>query len=293
MVHAARVIPLSLVLTLLGLGLAALGGCSGPSGGDLGARVPVGQKGLVRVEIARGLGTEVAVAAYFVRHRDVDGTTAATLAGEAPVAPFGCTAPVRPPAMDELLAILPDTARVEHLDAGEITVIFEGVAVSTTPTRLPALHPWVGGVEYDEQAVEVAEPMGAPSVGSAAVLEVTVTGAGGQHIGAFETSLALPPGQPTIGRDDETGALVVRWPAGGGAAGGAADETTVTIEGPTGPVCRTTNRTGLSIPDRLLPSMHPLVVVVERLHRAPLGAPGLPGGELEIVVRDTVMAASP
>jgi len=250
----------------------------------------VGHQGLVRVEVTRGTGTEVSVGAHFLRHREIDGATAAMLAGDPAPPPLGCTAPVRPPSPDELLAVLPETARVEHLDAGEITVIFEGVAVSTTPTRLPALHPWVDGVEYDEQAVEVAEPAARAGGGLA---EVTVTGFGGQHVGPFETSLALPPGSPTITFDGEDGDLVVRWPAG-------ADDVTVTVEGPTGPICRTIQtapdaggRSSLQIPGRLLPAHPPFAVVVERRHRAPLGAPGLTGGELEVVVRDMVTATTP
>jgi len=258
----------------------AVAGCSGTGGPEAGAPALVGESGRVRVEIGRGAAPDLTVGIHFLRYRDLDGGAAELLAGGDQVPPEGCLPPAGPPALDDLLALLPESARIEHLDAGEITVLFDGLSVSAAPARLPALSPWVVGVEYDDQRAR-----GGASLPEDAG-EVLVNGLGGAEIGPFEASLSPAPGAPTARLD---GDLVVTWPAG-------PDEIIVTVDGPAGPVCRAATRAAASpilrIPAGLLPHTEPLTVTVERIRRAPLGAPGLARAELEVVVRDVLTASS-
>lgn len=255
-------------------------------------------------EVGDGEATEVTVSARFLRYRDVDRTTADMLAGGEPELADGCQLPVGPAPIDDLLASLPDGALVEHLDAGEISVVFDGVAVTTTPTRLPALSPWVDGVEYDEQSTRVALAMSSTSgsglidpytelllasgVGGALPRdgEVSVAGFGGQHVGSFELAVPMLDGVPEAHLDiaSQSGpdrALVVTWP-------GPLHEAIVTVAGATGPACRVSGADAVRIEAALLPPRGPLSITVDRVRRVPLAAPGLPGAELELVVRDVL-----
>jgi hypothetical protein len=282
-----------------------------------------GLHGSVRVVVDRageagvgdGEATEVTVSARFLRYRDVDRTTADMLAGGEPELGDGCQQPAGTAPIDDLLASLPDGARVEHLDAGEISVVFDGVAVATTPTRLPPLSPWVDGVEYDDQVARVAlasratpgswadpytDILLSSGVGGALPRdgEVSVAGFGGQHIGSFEAGIPMLEGAPEAmldGGNDR--ALVVAWPPAAsearGDASGALAETIVTVAGPTGPVCLVSGSDSVRIPAALLPPTGPLSIAVERIRRLPLAAPGLPGAELELVVRDVLSVWRP
>jgi hypothetical protein len=300
--------------------------CSGTGGPEAGAPSLPGLHGSVRVVVDRGAGaavepgvgdgeaTEVTVSARFLRYRDVDRTTADMLAGGEPELGDGCQQPAGTAPIDELLASLPDGARVEHLDAGEISVVFDGVAVATTPTRLPPLSPWVDGVEYDDQVARVAltsrgtpgswagswadpytEILLSSGVGGALARDgqVSVAGFGGQHIGSFEAAIPMLDGVPEAmldGGNDR--ALVVAWPQAV-AGSGAHAETIVTVAGPTGPVCLVSGSDSVRIPAALLPPTGPLSIAVERIRRLPLAAPGLPGAELELVVRDVLAVWRP
>jgi hypothetical protein len=309
--------------------------CSGTGGPEAGAPSLPGLHGSVRVVVDRGAGaavepgvgdgeaTEVTVSARFLRYREVDRTTADMLAGGEPELGDGCQLPAGTAPIDELLASLPDGARVEHLDAGEISVVFDGVAVATTPTRLPPLSPWVDGVEYDDQVARVAltsrgtsgslagslagswadpytEILLSSGVGGALARDgqVSVAGFGGQHIGSFEAAIPMLDGLPEVvldGGNDR--ALVVTWPQAAtgarGEASGAHAETIVTVAGPTGPVCLVSGSDSVRIPAALLPPTGPLSIAVERIRRLPLAAPGLPGAELELVVRDVLAVWRP
>jgi hypothetical protein len=292
------------LLVLAAPAFATLTACSGTGGTEAGAPALPGLHGSVRVVVDRageagvgdGEATEVTVSARFLRYRDVDRTTADMLAGGEPELADGCQLPVGPAPIDDLLASLPDGALVEHLDAGEISVVFDGVAVATTPTRLPALSPWVDGVEYDEQATRVALSMSSPSIDPYTELllasgvggalrregEVSVAGFGGQHVGGFELAVPMLDGVPEAHLD--TGpdrALVVTWP-------GPIDEAIVTVAGSTGPACRVSGADAVRIEAALLPPRGPLSITVDRVRRVPLAAPGLPGAELELVVRDVL-----
>jgi hypothetical protein len=305
--------------------------CSGTGGHEAGAPALPGLHGSVRVVVDRGAGaavepgvgdgeaTEVTVSARFLRYRDVDRTTADMLAGGEPELSDGCQPPAGTAPIDDLLASLPDGARVEHLDAGEISVVFDGVAVTTTPTRLPPLSPWVDGVEYDDQVARVAltsrgtpgslagswadpytEVLLSSGVGGALARDgqVSVAGFGGQHIGSFEAAIPMLDGAPEAmldGGNDR--ALVVTWPPAAieasGETSGAHAETIVTVAGPTGPVCLVSGSDSVRIPAALLPPTGPLSIAVERARRLPLAAPGLPGAELELVVRDVLAVWRP
>jgi hypothetical protein len=299
--------------------LTAMSACSGTGGTEAGAPSLPGLHGSVRVVVDRGgeagvgdgEATEVTVSARFLRYRDVDRATADLLAGGEPALADGCQPPAGPAPIDDLLASLPDGARVEHLDAGEISVVFDGVAVATTPTRLPPLSPWVDGVEYDDQVARVAlasrtaawadpytEILLSSGVGGALPRdgEVSVAGFGGQHIGSFEAAIPMVDGAPEAmldGGNDR--ALVVAWPPVAGEPGGAGAlaETVVTVAGSTGPVCLVSGSDSVRIPAALLPPTGPLSIAVERIRHVPLVAPGLPGAELELVVRDVLSVWRP
>jgi hypothetical protein len=279
--HGARVLAPLLSTVTMCVSLAA---CSGGGGSEAGVPSLPSVNGRVRVEVVRDSrsGTEVGVTARFLRYRDVDRATAELLAGGEPVLADGCQPPAAAPALDDLLALLPDAARVEHLDAGEVSVVYDGVAVTTTPTRAAPLSPWVDGVEYDQQTVHVARESRLADGGR--VDEVVIAGFGGQHVGAFDAAVALPEGRAIATVEPD---LVVTWPA-------SADEVVVTVDGATGPVCRSADRGGVRIPAALLPADSQLTVSVDRVRRIPLVAPGLgASGELEVVVRDVLSVWRP
>jgi hypothetical protein len=261
--------------------VAPLAACSGGGGTEAGVPSLPELHGRVRVEISHGdAGTAIDLSARFLRYRDIDRATAELLAGGDPLLADGCQVPAGVPPMDDLLALLSDTARVEHLDAGEISTVYEGVAVATTPTRVAPMAPWVDGVEYDDQSARVAPE--SKLLETSRGDEVVIAGFGGQHVGPFEAALEVPAGRASAQLD---GDLAVTWPPG-------ADEIVVTFDGASGPVCRTVDPGGLRVPAALLPASD-FTMSVARVRRVPLSAPGLPAGEIEVVVRDTLAVGRP
>jgi hypothetical protein len=237
----------------------------------------------VRVIVTRsGDAANVLLSSRFVGFRGVDRTTADLLTGgDAPVAPGCGAAPASAPFED--LVALAGQGQVEHLDAGEITAVIDGVALATAPTARPALAPYVAGLEYEDNAASVAVPRG----------DVVLTGLGGGRVGPFEAGANLPPAVEAHAA--WSGDLAVTWQPV------AADEVTLTIapeRGAAAVVCRVADRGELHVRADLLARVagittgEPVTVVIDRARRTGFTAPGLGDGSLEVVARDVVTATA-
>jgi hypothetical protein len=266
---------------------AGLAACSGTSPPEAGVPSPAGSYARVRVVATRGPDhADVLVSSRFVGFRGVDRATADLLTGGdgASIYTSGCgPAPATPP-YEDLVALVPDAGKVEHLDAGEVTAVVDGVALPTRPSARPALAPYVAGMEYEDGAAPIALPRG----------DVLVTGTGGARIGAFEAGAPLPAAieaHAIWGSD-----LAVTWsPAG-------ADDVTLTIapeRGVSAVVCRFSDRGDAHVRADLLSRIagvnagDPVTVVIDRARRVGFPAPGLTDGALEVVARDVITATAP
>jgi hypothetical protein len=271
----------------VGLAAASLGACSGTAPPEAGVPSPAGAYARVRVVATRGPDhADLLVSSRFVGYRGVDRATADLLTGGdgAVLYASGCgPAPATPP-YEDLVALIPDSGKIEHLDAGEVTAIVDGIALPTGPTARPALAPYVAGLEYEDGAAPLALPRG----------DVLITGAGGTRIGAFEAGAPLPPAieaHATWGAD-----LAIAWsPAG-------ADDVTITIapeRGASAVVCRFADRGDAHVRPDLLSRIasvnagDPVTVVIDRARRVGFSAPGLSDGALEVVARDVITATAP
>lgn len=284
-------------------------GCSGSgdSGGvEAGA---VGSHARVRVELGlEGPRAELTAQARFLRYRDVDAPTADILAGATvpatgadPLALGECeiVAATADDRLSETLALLPERglmarAAVIHLDAGDVSILVDGLAAaSIQPLLAPALAPYVGGVEYDELALTVGE------VGVPDGAEVVIAGFGGDDVGAFEASVALPvvPAAVTATLDDQ---LRLSWAAA--ADDPARPPVLVLVQrgfGEDALRCAAPDVGLLAIDGATLASLpgfapgDDLLVSIERSATAPLAAPGVDAGLLEAIVRYVVIASAP
>jgi hypothetical protein len=266
-----------------GLALGLIAACSGQSPPEAGVPAPASAYARVRVTVVRGGdGANVLLSSRFVGFRGVDRTTADLLTGgDTAVAPGCGPAPASAPFED--LVALAGQGQVEHLDAGEITAVVDGVALATAPNARPALAPYVAGLEYEDNAAAFTVPRG----------DVVVTGLGGARIGPFEAGASLPPPVEAHAAWDRD--LAVTW------APMAADEVTLTIapeRGASAVVCRVPDRGELRVRADLLARVsgvaagEPVTVVIDRARRTQFTAPGLGDGSLEVVARDVVTAAT-
>jgi hypothetical protein len=247
----------------------------------------VGSYARVRVTVTRAADrADVLLSSRFVAYRGVDRTTAELLTGgDAALAP-GCAAMPATAPYEDLLALLPDSAqgRIEHLDAGDVTAVVDGAALTSTPTARPALAPYVAGMEYEDGAAQVALPRG----------EVTLSSRGGGRVGPFTAEATLPPAidaHATWGAD-----LAVTWtPA-------AADDVILTIapeRGASAVVCRALDRGELHVRADLLQRIAgvapggAVTVVIDRVRSAGFAANGLADAALEVVARDVITATAP
>jgi hypothetical protein len=247
----------------------------------------VGSYARVRVVVTRaGDRADVLLTSRFIGYRGVDRATADLLTGGDPPLAQGCAAapPIAP--YEDLVALLPDSAqgKLEHLDAGEITAVVDGAALTSGPTARPALAPYVAGNEYEDGAAAIPLPRG----------EVRVSSRGGARVGAFEADAVLPPpieAHATWGSD-----LVVAWdPAG-------ADDVVLTVapeRGASAVVCRAADRGEVHVRAELLQRIagiapgEPVTVVIDRATGAGFAATGLADAALEVVARDVLTATAP
>jgi hypothetical protein len=291
--HAA-----SLRLALAGLALAAAG-CSAPDEPEAGAVVRASSHAHLRVtlELAPDRAPRVLGSARFLRYADIDPATADVLtgAGYPALAPGRCELSRSEERLDEALSALPERALLEHLDAGELSIAAGGaLAESIGPCRVPPLHPYVTGVEYDE-LVSVGEPELGSDPG-----EVTVSGFGGQHVGPFEVAAALPAAPEGVWAALDAD-LHVYWLSDDAGAG---ELVTVTVRRGASEVvlrCGAADDGRLVIARRVLDQMglapgaagaEGLIVSVERTRRVAFAAPGMEIGELELAARSVVTASA-
>jgi len=246
---------------------------------------PVGAYARVKVVIARGVDTSnVLFSSRFVGFRGIDRSIADLLTGGDATIGYGCgPAPAGAPFED--LVALAGQGQVEHLDAGEVTAVVDGVALATAPNVKPALAPYVAGLEYQDNAAALAVPRG----------DVVVTGLGGARIGPFEAAASLPPPVEAHASWAPSAELAVTWTPI------AADEVTLTIapeRGASAVVCRVADRGEIHVRPDLLARVagvnagDPVTVVIDRAVRTSFAAPGLADASLEVVARDVVTATA-
>ncbi len=289
---------------LAGIGLAlGVAACSGPTTPEAGLPAPVGPYAHVRVQVTRGAGADhadVLVSSRFIGYRGLDRTTADLLTGADAAIAMGCGPVPAPAPYEDLLALLPDASqgKVEHLDAGEITVVVDGVALASGTRSRPPLAPYVTGMEYTDQAASLLVPRG----------DVLLTGLGGARVGAFEVGATVPP--PIDAHATWAADLAVAWsPARVTGSDGvafaatpsAADEVVLTIapqHGAGAIVCRATDRGEVHVRADLLARVAAVApgdlvtVVIDRVRRVGFAAPGLADASLEVVARDVVTASA-
>jgi hypothetical protein len=281
----------------LAVGMSLAIGCSGTSGPEAGV-ARIGAHGRIRVAVtAEGPGTTVEVGARFLGYRDLDAASAELLAGPLAVTAAAtalstgdCAVVDASGALDELLASAdPGRPVVRELDAGDVAVTLDGAAVTATPSRLPALFPYVTGVQYGDQLLEIATT---PHEGS----EVTAAGFGGEHVGNFEVTAHLPM-TPTVQSAIVGDQLHLTWSM----AGRGDEPVVISVQrgfGEAQLVCRAVDDGELTVTAASLaaiPGWHAgdeLMVSVERSVRQPFAAYGLGWAELEVAVRYVVSASA-
>lgn len=240
--------------------------------------------------------------AWLLRSRDLDSEAADILAGVGARRrlELGQCALAEPEAeLDEALATTPTRAQVEHLDGGELLIHAGDSVVGTmAPRHLPALFPYVTGVQYEELLLSEGLEHGFPDRG-----EVSVTAFGGNDVGPFHAVVRAPPlpAGVSVSRADD---LVVEWEVasrgeGAGAAGAAAEagDRVELIVGSErgGPElrCRVADSGWFAVRGELMREMPGAeVVAVERTRQIGFRAPGLQSGELEVTARHVVTEAT-
>ena len=252
--------------------------------------------GRIHVLIAVGetAATQVTGQVGFLRYWDMDGETANILAG-APRAnpqPGSCAVSTPDQHLDEALAALPERAHVEHLDGGDVLVNVDDVAVgSIAPHSLPALYPYVTGVEYGELALTDFE------LGLAEGAEVGVTAFGGDDVKPFNV-IATAPELPANVSAQLGDALEVRWEVPAGLVSRhtrARDYLVISVGSELSPTrlrCFAEDDGHFTIAGEDVAALGDWdIVAVERVRRVPFRADGIMWGELEVAVRHVVTAS--
>jgi hypothetical protein len=279
-------------------GALAVAGCSGSPGSEGAEAGTTGSHARIRVELdVEGPSARLGAEVRFLRYQDVDAASAEVLAGGSAgeLERDHCELLLPDLRLEDTMALLPEAppsrGLVQHLDAGDVAISIEGVAAATVqPLQVPALFPFVTGVEYDGITQTVGE-LGLPERA-----EVQITSFGGADIAPFDAIARLPelPAGVTATRGD---ALSVSW-----IAGGSRGDVTIAVQRSFGEPalrCRTADDGAFTI-DRATLGQIPgfrlgedLVVGVERTARARFAAPGVQWAELEAVARYVVIASAP
>src|SRR5262249_15357260 len=187
---------------------------------------------------------------------------------------MGCAAAPAAAPYEDLVALIPDTAqgRVEHLDAGEVTTVVDGVALASTATARPALSPYVGGMEYKDAAAAIAVPRA----------DVMIAGLGGARVGAFEATAVAPPAIDAHAAWGDRDLAITWTPA---ATGG--DDVLITVapeRGASAIVCRAVDHGEVHVRGDLLARVSgvgagdPVTVVIDRARHTSFAASGLAYG---------------
>jgi hypothetical protein len=286
-------------LLLAGAGALAMAaaGCSGSAATEGAEAGTVGSHARIRVELdVEGPSARLGAEVRFLRYQDVDASSAEVLAGgtTGEVERGHCELVLPDQQLEDTMALLPDAAPergvVQHLDAGDVAISIEGVvSAAVQPLQVPALFPFVTGVEYDELTQTVGE-LGLPEQAP-----LQVTGFGGQDVAPFDATArfpALPAGVTATFGD----ALTIDW------VGGAGGEVSIAVQRSFGEPalrCRTDDDGAFTL-DRATLGQIPgfrigedLVVAVERVARSRFAAPGVQWAELEAVARYVVIASAP
>jgi hypothetical protein len=296
-------------LLLAALVVAAGPACSAGSELEAGPPTPSGVRGRIHVAIVvEDTGAASAIyltgSARLLQYRGVDAETADILAGgelRSALERGSCQLAAADERLDNALASTPEGASVRHLDAGEMLVHAGDAAAGTiAPRHLPALFPYVTGVQYEELFLSEGLEQGLPDGA-----EVSVTAFGGEDVGPFNV---IATSLPLVGRvrAELSGDLVVTWAPTAGASGAAAEDLPssaldehlieiIVMSGGGGPEvrCRVPDSGRLAIGRELVDGLPGVeAVAVERVRRVPFRAPGLQQGELEVAVRHVVTEAS-
>jgi hypothetical protein len=233
-----------------------------------------------------------------IRYADVDAETADILAGggmRSELGPGQCEVASADEHLDEALAALPPHARVKHLDAGEILIHAGGTAAgAVSPRHLPALFPYVTGVQYEELLLSEGLEGGLPEG-----TDISATAFGGDDVGPFNVIATAPP-LPGEVRADLGEDLVVTWSPARSldedavAAGDLLEVVVYSSDGGPELRCRPASAGAHTIRRVVLDAIpSPAAVAVVRVRRVPFRTAGLQWAELEVAVRHVVTEASP
>jgi hypothetical protein len=270
--------------------------CSAPTEPEAGLPVPY-THGRIHVLIAVGEvdgGAQVTGQVDFLRYWEVDGETANILAGGSPrviPTPGWCQVSTPDQHLDDALGSIPERAHVEHLDGGDVLVNVDDVAVgSIAPHSLPALYPYVTGVEYDELLLTDLER------GLSQGAEVGVTAFGGDDVKPFNVIATAPEfPQQVSARYGE--ALEITWHVPAQTLGKhtrAKDYVVISVGSEFGAArlgCFAEDDGSFTIEPEALAALGPWdKVAIERVRRVPFRAEGIMWGELEVSVRHVVTA---
>ena len=279
---------------------AALGvACSGGDGRSGPPDAPGSSVGrlAVALTVPRVAAPTLRTSARLLRWRDLDGVSAATLAGDTTpeLAAGQCVLVDGEALLDEALAAASPDSSVELLDAGEIVATVAGRSTRLLPRYLPEVLPFVTGVAYAVESVpEVESP---DMVGS----DVSISAFGGDDVGRFDATATLPP-LPRLtaigGRDpalqpvlevSRSSDLDLEWTTGGRLGD---DAVSVVLAWAGGEVrCRPAAAGRVRVAEAQLaaiPDGTEVLIAVERTVRSTFSAPGLEAGELDAAVRDAV-----
>lgn len=281
--------------------------CSAGGGPEAGVSLPTEVRGIVRVTIVVESGAELQHTfldgrAWLLRTRDMDTQTADILAGvgsNSGLEPGQCTLVDSEQELDGALATVPSRAQVVHLDGGEVLIHAGDTVVGTiAPRHLPALFPYVAGVQYEE--LWLSDGLEHGFIGGD---EVTVSGFGGNDVGPFQVTAQAPelPSEVAVSRGAD---LEVEWqPARAGGerrgpepAARAGDRVEVIVGSERGGPelhCAVEDSGSFALRGDLLRGLDgDEVVAVERTRQVGFRAAGLQNGTLEVTVRHVVTDAS-
>lgn len=278
----------------MGMGAGVGSGCSSQDVIDARPAALLRAHGRARVEITyEGLEPTLRSAIRFIRYRDLDSRTADSLVGSPPMqlAAGRCEVVSTESSVERALGPVPRRELVDHLDGGDVVISVGEMIGTVSPRDVPALHPYVTGLEYGEFAQPVASDL---TPGQ----EVILVGYGGDAVGPFEVS-ARVPSLPTAVAADRGTDLGVTWDPGAGVPGELISVVVQRGFGEPALRCRTKDSGRLVVYRSMLSQLpgyresDDLVVAVERTGRVPFGALGLDWGELEVSVRYVVIASAP
>jgi hypothetical protein len=200
---------MSFVRRRSGIGVLVLAGCLGD--GSRALEPPdagLSRFGALSVAVTLdGAGARVHSEARFLRLADMDPESAQVITGQGvwseALAPGRCARVTSERLVEAALETATADAHVLLLDAGDLIVNVAGQSQRLQARFIPEVLPFVSGVFYRDQGVELVGLEGS---------EVQISGFGGPEVGRFDLNAALPafPGLLAVsGQDPRAGEVLV------------------------------------------------------------------------------------